>query len=99
MTKIGKTHWIPISRCSRCRATLSACEMFDGDDKPKAGSITICLDCGHTMIFDSDLSLRELNDQELYELAGDPVFVKAQNMVGEFRANRSNERRQPKKKR
>jgi hypothetical protein len=51
----------------------------DGEDAvPRPGDITLCLYCGHIMAFADDLTLRELNDEEAHDIAGDPRMLAAQ---------------------
>jgi hypothetical protein len=44
--------------------------------RPKAGDISVCFYCRHVQIFNSDLTLRELTDQEMHEIAGHPDVVR-----------------------
>lgn len=43
---------VPASRCPGCRADLSAAT---GHGTPKAGDLSICLDCGALLEFDTGL--------------------------------------------
>lgn len=102
MTTIGQTtHFFPQSRCPSCGKKLDACEMLNGDNKPDPGDVSVCF-CGHVMIFGEDLKLREPNDREIYDIAGDPALLQAQRMIAEFREwqkHQRRERRRSKKRR
>jgi hypothetical protein len=50
--------------------------------KPKAGDLSVCLRCGHLMIFKSDLTLRPLNDEEMVRWAGNRDLVNIQKARG-----------------
>jgi hypothetical protein len=43
--------------------------------RPEPDSITICLYCGHLMVFDDEMRFRELTDAEYHEVADDPRIV------------------------
>jgi hypothetical protein len=45
---------------------------------PRLGDITVCFYCGHIMGFTDDLQLRELTDEEIHKVAGDPIVIKIQ---------------------
>ncbi|MBR0883889.1 hypothetical protein ACVMGC_000967 [Bradyrhizobium barranii subsp. barranii] len=73
----------------KCRVRQSACtgcgKHLDGatviDQKravPESGNITLCLYCGHLQAFADDLSLRELTDAEMHEVAGDERLIAVQ---------------------
>jgi hypothetical protein len=51
--------------------------------RPRPGSITICFDCGHVMAFDERLRFRELNDKEIYDLAGECKMLRLQEAIAE----------------
>lgn len=101
MITIGRTHRFPPSRCSNCGAILDAGEGFGNDHTIDPGDVSVCL-CGHVMIFGEDLILRDLNDQEIYDLAGNKLLLQAQHLLGEFRAweklNRRERRRRSKRR-
>lgn len=81
---IGKPRRMPASRCLSCGKKLDGASQFDGDSKPVPGSLMICLDCGHVMVTDDRLLLRELTDAEIVEAAGDPTMIEAQNMRADY---------------
>ena len=49
-----------------------------GQRQPKEGDITICIECGHLMAFNSNLTVRDLTDEEMHEVAGDPRIIAVQ---------------------
>lgn len=73
-----KTHRLPAGRCTACGAAADAAtEAAPGGQRPKPGDVTVCLYCGHIMIFADDLSLRDPNDSEAHEIAGDQRIIRA----------------------
>jgi hypothetical protein len=46
-----------------------------GNNKPKPGDFSICIECSHLMVFADDLSLRDLNDEEMHVIAGDKSML------------------------
>jgi hypothetical protein len=85
--KIIDTH-IGEVPCLNCGKILDFATGIRGS-KPKPGSISICFDCGHIQIFDANMKFRELNDEEVIEIAGSKeilMFQKAREKVKE-RAN------------
>jgi hypothetical protein len=57
---------------------LDACSEAAGNSTPGPGDITLCIYCGHIMAFADDLTLRELTNEEIYEVAGDERILKIQ---------------------
>jgi hypothetical protein len=50
------------------------------DDKPEPGDATVCLDCGHVMIFGDDMGLRNPTGAETHDLAGDEGILLIQRI-------------------
>ena len=74
---------VPANACLSWGKKLDAATRVEGDgEKPEPGSISLCLHCGHMMAFADDMSLRELNKEEAYELAGDPMILEFQRVRG-----------------
>jgi hypothetical protein len=71
MVKLGTDHHIPQSPCLSCGKPLDGATCVGRDAAPDPGDITICIYCGHIMVFDDNLKLRELSDEEVREVAGD----------------------------
>jgi hypothetical protein len=80
-----RTSEVPEARCLNCNTVLDCADDFFGDARPDIGDLTICIKCGHLMVFADDLMLRELTDQEIRDYAGDPRIVKLQNARGRGR--------------
>jgi hypothetical protein len=64
-------------KCLNCQSILSCASSIDHDEAPHKGAITICVECQHVMAFDEQLQFRELNDEEIIDMAGDEVLLKA----------------------
>ena len=66
-------------RLGKLSACLSCGEMMDGatavgeegEIMPAPGDFTVCLYCGHLMVFDDQLAFRNPSDAEIIELVGD----------------------------
>jgi DNA-directed RNA polymerase subunit RPC12/RpoP len=74
-----KDHATPVCRCVNCGKELDAAAGFD--KSPQAGDASLCLYCGHFMIFDDDLKVRAPTDDELRGWAGNEELVSALNVV------------------
>jgi hypothetical protein len=80
--------------CLNCGKLVdSATRVEGGGLPPQPGDVTICLDCRHLMAYADDMSLRELTGEEIVEVAGDPVVVKAMNVLASFDRWKADERR------
>lgn len=75
MRSLGKTRRTPATTCVGCGREITAATPIDCDEKPKSGDATVCLYCGHLMIYSDDFSLRNPTDEEMREMAGDPRVV------------------------
>lgn len=68
------------SNCTACNYEIDSATSFqDERASPNSGDISICLQCGHLMAFADDLSLRDLTDKEIVEIAGMPEIVRLNN--------------------
>lgn len=81
---------IGTSYCLNCGKKLNACSSATAESMPNPGDITICLYCGHIMSFSDDMSLCELNDDQIKEIAGNPDIIKHQKIVDQARKNHKN---------
>lgn len=80
------THRIPASECTNCGRKLDAADTVSkASTGPKPGDYTICLRCGHLMIYGEDHILRNPTSAEITEIAGDPGLIEAQAFSAEFR--------------
>lgn len=74
--KLGKTQQIPEAACIGCGCKTNAATPIGADNAfPQAGDATVCLQCGHIMVYNADLSLRDPIDKEMHAIAGDPRIV------------------------
>lgn len=69
-------------KCIACDHFVDTASGLDGKKTPpRSGDVTICLYCGHIMVFhehDGHLVLRNPNSAEQYAIAGDPDVLAAQ---------------------
>jgi hypothetical protein len=74
---MAKIIQIEATCCSRCDTMINAIEPVG--DTPKLGAapmnITLCVCCGHLMMIEHDLTLREPTTDELRKLAKHPGVV------------------------
>jgi hypothetical protein len=68
--------------CTNCGKKLDATTSVDHREIPKPGAIGICLVCCHIMVYDETLHLRDLNDQEMLDVAGNPEIIRLVNALG-----------------
>jgi len=61
---------------------VDAATALTHESPPEPGHITICLDCGHVMAFSEDMTLRELNDEEMLFVAGNKEILRLQEARG-----------------
>ena len=71
-------HDMPASLCLACGRSLNAASGVDHDHRPSPGDVTVCLRCGHIMIFAEDLTPRDLTAEEVIEVAGDKRILAIQ---------------------
>ena len=76
--EIGADHEIPGGVCVNCGKTVDWAFSIGSDAVPEPGDITVCGLCGHIMAFSEDLTLRELSDEEIVDVAGDERLVMIQ---------------------
>lgn len=72
-----KGRLLPTSVCLNCGKELDAASQVRDEDRPKSGDVTVCIGCGHLMAYGDDMVLRELTDDEIIEVAGDPGILEA----------------------
>jgi hypothetical protein len=61
---------------------MDAATSVDHRHSPMPGAIAICLVCSHIMSYDEALQLRELNDKEILDVAGDPDVLRIIKALG-----------------
>lgn len=74
------TRKTPNAVCLNCKEIVECATSVNSDCGPIPGAISICLYCGHVMAFTDNLSLRQLTDEEMYDVAGDPIILEIQRM-------------------
>lgn len=77
--KLGSDRRVPRSICTACGKLLDSAACVGEDDMvPNPGDFTVCIGCGHLMVFGEGMILRDPFDDELVELAGDPRVLAIQ---------------------
>ena len=72
---------VPEAHCTACGKMVNAASCVKDDEAyPEPGDATVCLDCGHLMIFTDGLGLRDPNDEEMRDLAGNEQLLEIQKM-------------------
>jgi hypothetical protein len=74
----------PETRCLNCGKLIDGATPVGGGRAPQEGDISICLDCHHLMIYDANMRVRALTDEEVVEIAGEPEVLRAMKVLGEF---------------
>jgi hypothetical protein len=68
---------MPPALCLRCGHACDAATPLDSNHKPGTGDVTVCIACGHVMVFDDELRLRDATADEQRQIAGDPRVAAA----------------------
>ena len=81
--RLGKDHVVPPSACTNCGRVLDCATgvAHDHEEDPVPGRrecFTVCASCGHVMMFDDDMRLRDLTADEAVDVAGDPRLLAIQ---------------------
>jgi hypothetical protein len=76
--RLGDSHEMPEMRCTNCGKTVTHAAGINTDVCPVPGDGSICIDCGHLMIWNENLELRNPTDKEILDFAGDPRLIAAQ---------------------
>lgn len=70
---------VPPSKCTACGYLCDAATCpRDDNAKPNPGDVTVCINCGHLMAFDDNLTLRNLTEAEMIEVAGNKTVLAIQ---------------------
>jgi len=69
--------FIPEFRCLKCNYRMDCTTEAYGNSVPKAGDISMCMMCGHLMIFKEDLTVRDLTHEENEQAKSDPNVIYA----------------------
>jgi hypothetical protein len=81
-TFLGATTRMQSATCTNCHKVVDAASGVGTDDSPDPGDFTICIYCGHLMVFADDLTLRELTEDEMVDVAGDRRLLAVQRARG-----------------
>lgn len=57
------------NRCSNCQKLLDRHTPIDKSHSVSPGSVSICFNCGQVCIFQEDLTLRNITEGEMAEIA------------------------------
>lgn len=79
---LGQAKRMPMTVCISCRKELDAASGVGVEAKPEPGDVTVCIGCGHIMVFADDLRLRNPKDDEMREIAGRPEIIAIQKARG-----------------
>lgn len=78
----------PLNYCLDCNMLIDAGTPSNVEAPdvrpPQGGDLAICIQCAHVMIYADDLTVRDLTDEEVVEVASDPDMVEAVNKIAEF---------------
>jgi hypothetical protein len=72
---------VPYSKCCNCGKEMDGAGSVGGDRGPQPGDISICFYCHHLQIYGGDMRLRELNSDEMHEVAGMPEILQVMEML------------------
>lgn len=67
-------------KCPSCGTAVGAATGVSGSQVPEPGNISICAYCTGVAMYDDELALRELEDEELAALQQDPVWEIIKNV-------------------
>lgn len=76
--RVGIDHKVPDSKCTACGYAMNGAICVGEDAAPDPGDFTVCIECGHLMIFGDGLILRNPTDAEMIEIAGDERLLAIQ---------------------
>jgi hypothetical protein len=83
---LGEMTDMPEHACLNCGSINDALSAIAEEKvKPSPGDATICIKCGHLMIFDDNLQVRNPTSEELIELAGDIRLVATMTALDEMK--------------
>lgn len=85
MPILGTTRRMRDCKCLKCGYRFDAAAGVEHDDEPWAGAFTVCMSCGHVMVFTKKLTVRAPTRAEAAEAADDPGVFAAQRAIHELR--------------
>jgi hypothetical protein len=83
---------VPRSRCLHCGMALDMALDVWGTNPPKPGDATICVECGHLMVFGKKMRLRNPRRAEQIKMAGDPKILAHQKLLAAFKRDQEKKR-------
>lgn len=75
---LGDNLAVPASECVNCRKQLDGATCVGSGGTPGTGDFTVCIYCGHLMMFADDMRLRDPTDAEMIDIAGDERLIAIQ---------------------
>jgi hypothetical protein len=85
---LGRTSRLAKTKCPSCGTALGAATSYQSDAYPDDGDYTVCIECGHIMVFEGGRP-RNPTDAEIHAVAGDPRIIQLQNLLHCYRQERS----------
>lgn len=86
---IGKATRTPTQMCLNCGKLIDAASGVGHSRWPKPDDITVCIGCGHIMVYTNALHLREPTASELFVLSFRPDIQKVVATIKELARKRS----------
>lgn len=83
-----KDYHVRKTPCPQCGAGLDGALGLTDDAGPKAGDITICLECRAVSVFSDAMSLREPTPDELKKLAGNRDLIAAFDILAAAKSDK-----------
>lgn len=78
---LGKDHRVKKNICLICNHQLDGATQVNGDEEPKLGDVSICIECGNIALFDDNLGLRQPTIEEEREILKDPNISFFQTII------------------
>jgi hypothetical protein len=82
---MGETEVVPSCACLGCGKVHDRATGLNDSHDAAPGDITICIKCGHVMAYDDDMKFRELTDEEVIAVAGDPRIVEFNRLRARYK--------------
>ena len=73
--RLSKRRRMPKIECMGCGKGLDAVSAVDSNNRPSPGDFSMCIYCGHVMIYCDDGTLRKPTESELVDIAGDELLI------------------------
>lgn len=86
--RMGPSRTVRESACTNCGKILDMVSVVDekiGKTVPRKGDITICIKCGHVMVFCKHMKLRNPTGEEILKIAGDKRMVLLQQALSKLK--------------